>query len=89
MRPSRRATATLSTVRSTRKPECSSTSSVSFERSDGKATRVRSARSWRRNAASMFGLDVVVEGRRGKCAASAASVAAGVGRMGTWGRGEW
>lgn len=64
IRPSRRATPTLSTVRRTRKKEWEVRMSASLERHDGKAI-LRIANSWRKNVLSRLGLWEA--GTRGKC----------------------
>ena len=64
MRPSRRATATLRTVRRTRKNECETSIRASLERHEGNAIR-RIASSWRKKVLSRLGLcDAGTNGNR-------------------------
>lgn len=64
IRPSRRATATLRTVRRTRKNECETNIKASLERHEGKAIR-RIASNWRRKVLSRLGLcDAGTSGNR-------------------------
>ena len=78
MRPSRRATPTLSTVRRTRKNECDTSMRASFECHEGNAMR-RMASNCRRKVLSRLGLCDV--GTRGKCFAFSSNLDWGVGEI--------
>lgn len=80
MRPSRRATPTLNTVRKTRKKECETRMRDSFECHEGNAIRIM-AKSCRRKVLSRLGLCDV--GTRGNRFALPSSAAGDVGLIGT------
>jgi hypothetical protein len=66
IRPSRRATATLSTVRRTRKKVWNARIKTSLDLQDGNVMRKRMALSCLKNVASMLGLDLEVSDNSGK-----------------------